>query len=168
MIKVISLVLVGIICLFQESRANELRWNTPEAKLRSVYTPTKKSKNIELIRLYNNNTFEHLIYTPAPEKGIKSEFNEGHRSTVECNRGTYSLASGKLKMSCTSEEFDTDFYNHDLFIAGHAYESKRDSKLRNKEFVLTWGLVMDNSQKENPPYFDSIAKLNNTFFNRLL
>lgn len=154
MIKVISLVLVGIICLFQESRANELRWNTPEAKLRSVYTPTKKSKNIELIRLYNNNTFEHLIYTPAPEKGIKSEFNEGHRSTVECNRGTYSLASGKLKMSCTSEEFDTDFYNHDLFIAGHAYESKRDSKLRNKEFVLR---KVNRSKHDFPFYLDPIS-----------
>ncbi|MFT5779184.1 MAG: hypothetical protein ACI837_002141 [Crocinitomicaceae bacterium] len=152
--KVISLVLVGIICLFQESRANELKWITPKVKLRSVFTPAKKSQNIELIRLYTNNTFEHLIYTPAVGSVDQTGSTKGHRSTVVCNRGTYSLASGTLKMSCTTEEFDSDIYKQEFFIDGNAYENKLASKRRKKEFVLR---SVNRSKNDFPFYLDPIS-----------
>jgi uncharacterized protein (TIGR02594 family) len=152
--NVISLVFVGIICLFQESRANELKWTTPEVKLRSVFTPAKKSQNIELIRLYNNNTFEHLIFTPANGNGTQSQLNEAHRSTMVCNRGTYSLASGTLKMICSSEEFNSDIYEQDFYIDGNAYENKRAAKLNKRGFVLR---NINRSKNDFPFYLDPIS-----------
>ena len=38
------------------------KWTLPKATLRSVYMPQSKTGNIELIRLYSDKTFEHLIY----------------------------------------------------------------------------------------------------------
>ena len=152
--KVICFVLMFVFVPIQNSFASELNWKAPKAKLRSVYAPVKKSQNIELIRLYNDNTFEHLVYTPSPEKGDQTKYNKEHRSTVLRNVGTYSLASGKLELKCTSNEFGSALYDQSYFIDGNVYENRMAAKFKKKQYILR---KVNRNKNDFPFYLDPVS-----------
>lgn len=114
------------------------KWELPKATLRSVYMPQSKTGKIELIRLYSDKTFEHLIYEPTgysknnPAKELKF-----HLSKVEINKGTYSLESGSLKLMPLEKEFSSALYDKTYFIENsRVYESRWKSIFKKDQFLL--------------------------------
>lgn len=114
------------------------KWELPKATLRSVYMPQSKTGNIELIRLYSDKTFEHLIYEPTgysknnPAKELKF-----HLSKVEINKGKYSLESGNLKLVPLDKEFSSALYDKTYFIENsRVYESRWKSIFKKDQFLL--------------------------------
>ena len=134
------------------------KWKAPSATLRSVFMPKVKSGSVELIRLYNDKTFEHLIYTPAsihPAKNQSDVLNNVSR--VEINRGKYQLQSGKLLLTATETDFNSKLYNHAFYIENSkAYDQKWKALFRKDEFVLR---TVPKSKYNMPFYLDPTSHL---------
>jgi uncharacterized protein (TIGR02594 family) len=132
-IYLLALVLIGFI-----QTVHAEKWQAPTAALRAVYMPKGKSNRLELIRLYADKTFEHLIYSPGtiPEgKLVSDPMNKVSR--VEVNRGTYVLASGKLKLTAEENDFNSALYTSTFFIENSkAYDQKWKALFRKDEYVL--------------------------------
>ena len=117
--------------------------------LRSVFKPlSKNSDQIELIRLYQDKSFEHLVYTPDRE--FKRGVNEAIYYKVIKNTGKYSLESGKLKMNCLDKNFPCKLYGLTLFIDNSkVYDNRFRALFKKKEFVLR----STSKEKYSQPYF---------------
>ena len=132
-------ILSFVMALFVAQLAHSAeKWELPKATLRSVYMPQSKTGNIELIRLYSDKTFEHLIYEPTgysknnPAKELKF-----HLSKVEINKGKYSLESGSLKLMPLDREFSSALYDKTYFIENsRVYESRWKSIFKKDQFLL--------------------------------
>ncbi len=132
-------ILSFVMALFLAQLAHSAeKWELPKATLRSVYMPQSKTGNIELIRLYSDKTFEHLIYEPTgysknnPAKELKF-----HLSKVEINKGKYSLESGNLKLVPLDKEFSSALYDKTYFIENsRVYESRWKSIFKKDQFLL--------------------------------
>ncbi len=132
-------ILSFVMALFVAQLAHSAeKWELPKATLRSVYMPQSKTGNIELIRLYSDKTFEHLIYEPTgysknnPAKELKF-----HLSKVEINKGKYSLESGNLKLVPLDKEFSSALYDKTYFIENsRVYESRWKSIFKKDQFLL--------------------------------
>ena len=132
-------ILSFVMALFVAQLAHSAeKWELPKATLRSVYMPQSKTGKIELIRLYSDKTFEHLIYEPTgysknnPAKELKF-----HLSKVEINKGKYSLESGNLKLMPLDKEFSSALYDKTYFIENsRVYESRWKSIFKKDQFLL--------------------------------
>ena len=134
------------------------KWKAPSATLRSVFMPKVKSGSVELIRLYNDKTFEHLIYTPASVHPAKNQSDVlNNVSRVEINRGKYQLQSGKLLLTATETDFNSKLYNHAFYIENSkAYDQKWKALFRKDEFVLR---TVPKSKYNMPFYLDPTSHL---------
>lgn len=114
------------------------KWELPKATLRSVYMPQSKTGNIELIRLYSDKTFEHLIYEPTGySKNNLAKELKFHLSKVEINKGKYSLESGNLKLMPLDKEFSSALYDKTYFVENsRVYESRWKSIFKKHQFLL--------------------------------
>jgi uncharacterized protein (TIGR02594 family) len=152
-ICLVALILIGFIQTVQAEK-----WKAPTAALRSVYMPKGKSNRLELIRLYADKTFEHLVYSPGilPEgKLVSDPMNKV--SKVEVNRGTYVLASGKLKLTAEETDFNSALYTHAFFIENSkAYDQKWKALFRKDEYVLR---SVPKTKYNMPFYLDPTSHL---------
>ena len=81
--------------------ANDNQWKSVHSELKQVFIPNKTANKIEIIRLYKDNSFEHLLYTPDRSYSkSKEKLNLVHKSKVQRNSGVYSLSSGKINFNC--------------------------------------------------------------------
>ncbi len=117
--------------------------------LRSVYKPlSKKSDHIELIRLYHDKTFEHLVY--APDREFKGGVKDAVYYKVLKNTGKYSLESGKMKLNCVDKNFPCKLYGVTLFIDNSkVYDNRFRAIFKKKEYVLRSAA----KEKYSHPYF---------------
>ena len=152
-ICLLALILTGFI---QSVHAE--KWKAPTAVLRSVYMPKGRSGIVELIRLYADKTFEHLLYTPTPIQKGKMESDPMNKvSRVEVNRGTYALASGKLKLMPGEKGFQSNLYAHSFFIENSkAYDQKWKALFRKDEYVLR---AVPKTKYNMPFYLDPTSHL---------
>jgi uncharacterized protein (TIGR02594 family) len=104
------------------------KWKTPTAALRSVFSPKGKSGSTELIRLYTDLSFEHLIYSSS--KGSS-------RRTVSVNNGTYTFHSGKLTLNPIAVNFKTDRYAQTYIVENSkVYANKWQSIFKKDAYIL--------------------------------
>jgi uncharacterized protein (TIGR02594 family) len=117
--------------------------------LRSVFKPlAKKSSQIELIRLYQDKSFEHLIY--SPDRTFKGGVSGAFYYSVAKNTGRYSLESGKMKLTCLDKNFPCKLYGVTLYVDNSkVYENRFRALFKKKEYVLRSA----PKEKYNQPYF---------------
>jgi transglutaminase/protease-like cytokinesis protein 3 len=98
------------------------------------------SKEIELIRLYDDNTYEHL----------KFKTKKWDNTTVEKNTGKYMISKNKLTLKTPLEkEFRAYVYNKEYFLSNSIYLSIWDKYFkRNSPFFTKTDL-----EKYKQPYF---------------
>lgn len=113
-------------------------WKISDEKIRAVFKPVKMNGQLELIRLFNNGTFEHLIYKDQDKFSI-----------VKRNTGKYDLASGKLQLHGLNIDFGSDIYEEEFYIDGHAYENKLQAMFKKKNYVLR----KSNKNAYDHPFF---------------
>lgn len=108
--------------------------------IRYVFQPTTMSGDLELIRLFSDNTFEHLTYSKTLGSG---------RNVLK-NTGTYNLASGKLKLTCAQHAFQSAMYNQLFFVENNkVYQRRWYAKFKNKRYILR----TVSKTKFGQPYF---------------
>jgi uncharacterized protein (TIGR02594 family) len=118
-------------------------WKTPSASLRNVFSPKGKSGNTELIRLYSDLTFEHLIYAPT---------KNSTRRVVTINHGTYTFRSGKLALNPVGVNFQTDRYSRTYIIENSkAYANKWQSLFKKDAYILR---TVSKSSFDMPYFLD--------------
>ena len=118
-------------------------WKTPSASLRSVFSPKGKSGNTELIRLYSDQTFEHLVYAPT---------KNSTRRVVTINHGTYTYHSGKLALNAVGVNFQTDRYSRTYIIENNkAYANKWQSLFKKEAYILR---AVSKSNYDMPYFLD--------------
>jgi uncharacterized protein (TIGR02594 family) len=117
--------------------------------LRSVFKPlSKKSDHIELIRLYQDKSFEHLIY--SPDREFKGGVSDATYYKVLKNTGKYSMESGKMKLNCIEKNFPCKLYGITLFVDNSkVYENRFRALFKKKEYVLRSA----PKEKYSQPYF---------------
>ena len=117
--------------------------------LRSVFKPhSKKTDQIELIRLYQDKSFEHLIY--SPDRTFKGGITDAVYYKVLKNTGKYALESGKMKLTCTEKNFPCKLYDITLFVDNSkVYDNRFRALFLKKEFVLRSAA----KSRYNQPYF---------------
>ena len=85
----VMVLIIGLFFSIGTLNAKQSSWEISKANLKYVFVPSKSNANTELIRLYQDKTFEHLIYVPVRsyQKG-KEDFSLVHESIVQRNTGT--------------------------------------------------------------------------------
>ena len=148
--------LVAILVASASVLANDSQWKSIDSEIKFVFIPKHTSTKIELIRLYKNNVFEHLIYTPDKKYSKSNEdLEKVHKSKVKRNTGTYSLKTDKLSFTCLEKDFTSDIYTKQLVIADRKiYKNKLQSLLNKKEFLFKSTAV---KKYEMPFYLDPIS-----------
>ena len=98
------------------------------------------SKEIELIRLYDDNTYEHL----------KFKTKKWDNTTVERNSRKYVITKNKLILKNPSEkEFRAYLYNKEYFLESNIYLGIWDKYLKRNSPFFT----KTNLKKYRQPYF---------------
>ncbi len=154
----VMLFIFGILVSAHAISAKDANWKSSKSTLKFVFVPAKKSENVELIRLYQDKTFEHLVYVPekSPLKGISESSNE-HKSSMQRNCGNYTLINGMLKFSGTTKEFESELYGKQLaFSDNKIYGSKFQSIFQKKDFLLK---TASKSKFSMPFYLDPYSNL---------
>ena len=134
----VCLSLISMLLFISFSSVYSMDWKISDARIRAVFKPVKKNGQLELIRLFNNGSFEHLIYEDQDQFSI-----------VKRNTGKYDLASGRLKLHGLELDFGSDIYEEEFYIDGHAYENKLQSMFKKKNYVLR----KSNKNTYDHPFF---------------
>ena len=118
--------------------ANDNQWKSVHSELKQVFIPNKTGNKIEIIRLYKDNSFEHLLYTPDRiYSKSKEKLNLVHKSKVQRNTGVYSLSSGKINFNCTNKSFPSVVYEKSYaFVDNKIYKNKLQSKTHKNDFLF--------------------------------
>ena len=154
----VMLFIFGILVSGHTISAKDTNWKSSKSTLKFVFVPAKQSKNVELIRLYQDKTFEHLVYVPEKALGKSDlERSKEHKSSVRRNCGNYSLVNGLLKFSGTTKEFESELYEKQLAFADNKiYGSKFQSIFKKKNFLLK---TANKSKFSMPFYLDPYSNL---------
>jgi uncharacterized protein (TIGR02594 family) len=142
--------LVILLALLNFSLSQAARSTQAKAQvLRSVFKPlSKKSDHIEIIRLYQDKSFEHLIY--SPDREFKGGVNAAMYYKVLKNTGKYSMESGKMKLNCLEKNFSCKLYGITLFVDNSkVYENRFRALFKKKEYILRSA----PKEKYGQPYF---------------
>lgn len=154
----VMLFIFGILVSGHTISAKDTNWKSSKSTLKFVFVPAKQSKNVELIRLYQDKSFEHLVYVPEKALGKSDlERSKEHKSSVRRNCGNYSLVNGLLKFSGTTKEFESELYEKQLAFADNKiYGSKFQSRFKKKNFLLK---TASKSKFSMPFYLDPYSNL---------
>ena len=138
--------------------ANDNTWKSVDSEIKQVFVPNKSTNKIEIIRLYKNNTFEHLMYTPD-KKYIKNKENLNlvHKSKVQRNTGTFTLTSDKINFNCTEKGFISDIYEKSFALVDNKlYKNKLQSLTHKNEFLFK---TTSDKKYDMPFYLDPISNM---------
>lgn len=111
-----------LLMAFQTQAAKKNPWTLPQSELTHVYRCAENDRTTELLRLYADGTFEHLLY----------EHKSTRREQVERNLGTFLIKKGHiLFQNPAQKEFTGKFkYGSFLFKNGKLFESRIDATFR--------------------------------------
>ena len=138
--------------------ANDNTWKSIDSEIKQVFVPNKSTNRIEIIRLYKNNTFEHLMYTPDKKyTKNKENLNLVHKSNVQRNTGTFTLISDKINFSCIEKAFISDIYEKSFALVDNKlYKNKLQSLMHKKDFLFK---TTSEKKYDMPFYLDPISNL---------
>ena len=138
--------------------ANDNTWKSVDSEIKQVFVPNKSTNKIEIIRLYKNNKFEHLMYTPD-KKYIKNKENLNlvHKSKVQRNTGTFTLTSDKINFNCTEKGFISAIYEKSFALVDNKlYKNKLQSLTHKNEFLFK---TTSEKKYDMPFYLDPISNM---------
>jgi uncharacterized protein (TIGR02594 family) len=148
---------IGFVLSFGTLQAKSASWKINKAKIKYVFVPSKSPEGSELIRLYQDKTFEHVVYVPVRKfnKG-KENLADVHESTVQRNSGTYSIASGKIRFNLVVKEFSSELYQKPFaFIDNKIYASRFQSIFNQKNFLFK---TVNKTKYASPFYLDPLSQ----------
>ena len=148
-----SLFLFFVCILFGTSNTIAREFDTKN--IRSVFVPAKKiSGTTEMIRLYRDKTFEHLIYTVDDEfqKAEGTRVANANYYRLERNTGTYKLENGELTLSAEDNQFSSSLYGKKLLVDNSkVYDNKLKALFKKDQFLLC---TASKSLASQPFYLD--------------
>ena len=115
-----------------------MNWTSIQSKVKYIYQSTNNSDDLEVLKIYYDNKFEHLIYQTHDEKTIVSR-----------NLGSYSFKADVIVLNPDSLNFESAIYNKPLFYNGDLYETKFQSKYQQSKSILN----KVSKLKYNFPFF---------------
>ena len=148
---------IGFALSFGTLQAKSASWKINKAKIKYVFVPSKSPEGSELIRLYQDKSFEHLVYVPVRKfnKG-KENLADVHESTVQRNSGTYSIASGKIRFNLVVKEFSSELYQKPFaLIDNKIYASRFQSIFNQKNFLFK---TVNKTKYASPFYLDPLSQ----------
>jgi len=151
------LLFIGFALSFGTLQAKSASWKINKAKIKYVFVPSKSPEGSELIRLYQDKTFEHVVYVPVRKfnKG-KENLADVHESTVQRNSGTYSIASGKIRFNLVVKEFSSELYQKPFaLIDNKIYASRFQSIFNQKNFLFK---TVNKTKYASPFYLDPLSQ----------
>ena len=155
----IKTLLIALLVSSSALFANDNTWKSVDSEIKQIFVPNNNATNkIEIIRLYKNNTFEHLIYTPDKKYSkTKENLNLVHKSKVQRNSGTYSLTSNKINFNCVEKGFISTLYEKSFAVMNNKLYKNKLQSLTNKNGFL----FKTTSEKKYtmPFYLDPISNL---------
>jgi len=122
------------------------------SQIRSVFvTGSKSNDKVELIRLYKNGIFEHLVYQTDKHFLTANKVHSGTRFfRLDRNTGTYKLASGELTLTAEKSVFTSPLYKKKLLINNNkVYDNRFRALFKKDEFILK----SVSRSKYGQPYF---------------
>ena len=121
MILFVVLIVFGMNVSAKEKK----EWVYSDGKLDKVFEIATNSKSTELLRLYEDGTYEHLLFTSK----------SAGREEVERNLGTYQIKKSRITFSAPGEkDFSGKFRFGTFFYNGRLYQNLFDMKVRkNRE-----------------------------------
>ena len=142
----IKTLLIALLVSSSALFANDNSWKSVDSEIKQIFVPNNNATNkIEIIRLYKNNTFEHLIYTPDKKYSkTKENLNLVHKSKVQCNRGTYTLTSNKINFNCVEKGFISTLYEKSFAVINNKLY-----KIRITHFQILSNLLNSNNTHVN-------------------
>ncbi len=145
--KNILVIFLTLLSFSYSQAARSTQVKTPV--LRSVFKPlSKKSDHIEIIRLYQDKSFEHLVY--SPDHAFKGGIDDALYYKVLKNTGKYSFESGKMKLNCLEKNFPCKLYDVTLYVDNSkVYDNRFRAIFKKKEYVLRSA----PKEKYSQPYF---------------
>lgn len=113
----------AVLLAFESQAAKKNPWNLPQGELLHVYQCVENDRSTELVRLYADGTYEHLLY----------ERKSSRREQVERNLGTYLVKKGKIEFAKpTQNEFTGKFkYGSFQFKDGKLFSSLVDAVFKS-------------------------------------
>ena len=125
-----SLVITLVICFglinYLHSK-KEYTWSLPNGKITQIFEYSKKTNQVELLRLYNSGEYEQLLYIHQEKKS----------ELVKRNLGTFQINGRKLLINKPSyTEFQGYFKPKVYFINSDLYETLFDCLLKKKNAKL--------------------------------
>ena len=148
---------IGFVLSFGTLHAKSASWKINKAKIKYVFVPSKSQEGTELIRLYQDKSFEHLVYVPVRKfnKG-KENLSDVHESTVQRNSGTYSIAAGKIRFNLVAKEFSSELYQKPFaLIDNKIYTSRFQSIFNQKNFLFK---TVNKTKYDRPFYLDPLSQ----------
>jgi hypothetical protein len=148
---------IGFALSFGTLNAKSATWKINKASIKYVFVPSKSTDGTELIRLYQDKSFEHLVYVPVRKfNKAKENLAEVHESTVQRNTGTYSIASGKIQFKLVDKEFASELYQKPFaFIDNKIYVSRFQSIFNQKNFLFK---TVNKTKYALPFYLDPLSQ----------
>ncbi|MFN5879798.1 MAG: hypothetical protein ACK44B_13085, partial [Flavobacteriales bacterium] len=120
--KVILCALLTVFVMSVSAKEKK-EWEYSEGKIEKVFTIDVSSKSNEILRLYDDGTYEHLKY---------SQKSSG-REQVERSLGNYLVNRSKIIFSIPKEKaFSGKFRYGTFFYNGKIYQSFLDMRVRKK------------------------------------
>jgi hypothetical protein len=142
--KVILFAVLTVFGLHAIAREKK-EWIYTDGVLQHVFAIESSAKSTELLRLYDDGTFEHLKYTQ------KSSGKE----EVQRNLGTFEIRKMKIHFNTPKEkDFSGKFRYGSFFFNGKLYTNLLDMKMRKKNEVFK----RTSDQKFFKPFFICLNK----------
>ena len=118
------------------SNLQRCSWSTISSEVKRVYTAPISKGEIEMIRLYKNNQFEHLNYLPTyGSKVEKTNSDVPQNYLLERQIGSYTLKKGKLSLTYLHPTTSV-IEKHKIYIVegGKLYENRWQSFFNKERF----------------------------------
>ena len=131
---------IFLFCFFfiAQSLVFGMNWTSIQSKVKYIYQSTNNSDDLEVLKIYYDNKFEHLIYQTHEEKIFVSR-----------NLGSYTFKEDVIVLNPDSLNFESVIYNKPLFYNGDLYETKFQSKYQQSKSILN----KVSKLKYNFPFF---------------
>jgi uncharacterized protein (TIGR02594 family) len=136
-LKIMKAIVPLFLILITSLTCLSMSWNPIEAKVKYIYQ-LSNSENLEVLKLYDNNSFEHLVY----HKDLKGII-------VNRNIGKFKNSNNFYTLIPTEKNFECNFYNKELFYNGDLFTTKFQSKFKQSNPLLK----KVSKVKFNAPFF---------------
>lgn len=127
----------------QLNAKKEINWTLPVGEIINVFECSKDAKKTEILRIYSNGEYEHLLY----------EVKSGNKEFVQRNLGNYINRGKKITFKTpTFKSFTGKFKYGTFYFKEHLYASRKDIVFSKENPVIKSNFLYEYSK----PFFMSL------------